>query len=251
MRSLFGRAVDFRRSEKMGKTAATQGNGVRADDPRVHRIFVVGAGGFGREVIHWARDAWPDVANKISGFLASDSGALDSRPSTIPIIADPSDFCPEEGSGFVLAIGIPAVRRRVAESLLSRGARFLTLVHPTAIVAPTARIGEGCVICPHAIVSDATTVGRFTLMNYHSSLAHDAATGEFAVLSPYAALGGGAEIGADAFLGLHASVGPGKRLGPRTKVSANSAALSDAPADSIVFGVPGRVTTHLGTEAGP
>lgn len=233
----------------MGNFAATQGNGVRADDPRVQRIFIVGAGGFGREVIHWVRDAWPDVANKVAGFLAADPGALDSRPSTIPIVADPSDFCPEDGNGFVLAIGIPAVRRRVAESLLSRGARFFTLIHPTAIVAPTARVGEGCVICPYAIISDAANVGRFTLMNYHSSLAHDAATGEFAVLSPYATLGGGAEIGDDVFLGLHASVGPGKRLGPRTKVSANSAALSDAPADSLVFGVPGRVTAHLEAEA--
>ena len=44
---------------------------------------------------------------------------------------------------------------------------------------------------------------------------------------------------------MHACVGPGKTLGPRGKVSANSCALADAPADSIVFGVPGRITRRV------
>jgi acetyltransferase-like isoleucine patch superfamily enzyme len=79
-------------------------------------------------------------------------------------------------------------------------------------------------------------------MNYHSSLGHDASTGEFAVLSPYATLGGGASISDDVFLGLHASVGPGKTVGPRSKVSANSAALRDTPAESLIYGVPGPVS---------
>lgn len=235
----------------MGKTAATHGNGVRADDPRIERIFIVGGGGFGREAFNWVRDAWPTASAKVAGFLSADGDLLDGHNSAIPIMADPADFQPDEGCAFVLGIGIPQVRRHVAESLLSRGATFLTVVHPTAIVAPTAVVGDGSIICPYAIVSDAANLGKFTLVNFHSSLGHDAATGDFSVLSPYAALGGGARIGADTFLGLHASVGPGKRLGPRTKVSANSAALSDAPADALIFGVPGRVTPNVGTEARP
>jgi serine acetyltransferase len=43
-------------------------------------------------------------------------------------------------------------------------------------------------------------------------------------------------------MGLHASIGPGKRIGARSKVSANSAALADAPAESLVHGVPGQVS---------
>jgi acetyltransferase-like isoleucine patch superfamily enzyme len=49
-------------------------------------------------------------------------------------------------------------------------------------------------------------------------------------------------VGEDAFLGLHASLGPGRTLGDRSKVSANSCALADVPPDSLVHGVPGRVT---------
>ena len=252
------------------KTGVTQGNGVRADAPawesgnrvvnarsslpvavlpavfpavfsRVSRIIIVGAGGFGREVLQWVRDAWPEQTSRLAGFLAADHSQLNNHDCHLDIIADPARYEPAAGDGLLLAIGIPEVRRRVAEVLKSRGAEFLTLIHPTAIVAPTASIGDGSIICPYAIVSDAARVGSCVLLNYHSSLGHDASAGDYAVLSPYASLGGNAHIEADVFMGLHASVGPGKRIGARSKVSANSCALVDAPADSIIYGVPGRV----------
>ncbi|MFM7242915.1 MAG: hexapeptide transferase, partial [Planctomycetaceae bacterium] len=209
-----------------------------ADVRDARRILIVGAGGFGREVLAWARDAWPEAATNVAGFLAEERGEC----SSLPIMASPASYSPELGDALVLAIGIPDVRRRVAESLLARGGRFLTLIHPTAIVAASASIGSGSILCPYSIASDATTLGRFTILNYHASLGHDASTGDFSVLSPYATLGGGARIGDDVFLGLHASVAPGKSVGASGKVSANSACLADVPPGSLVFGVPGRVT---------
>lgn len=209
------------------------------------RIFVVGAGGFGREVLEWARAAWPDEARKIVGFLSADPDSLVGRACPLTIVADPATFEPQPTDGLLLAIGIPGVRRRVAEALLDRGATFLTLIHPTATVAATASIGAGSVVCPGAIVSDSVRLGRFTLTNYHASLAHDAVTGDFAVLSPYATLGGGATIGEEVFLGLHASVGPRVAVGARSKVAANSCALADVPPESLALGVPARVSPLL------
>jgi acetyltransferase-like isoleucine patch superfamily enzyme len=65
------------------------------------------------------------------------------------------------------------------------------------------------------------------------------------VLSPYATLGGHSHVEDDVFLGLHASVGPGKNVGARSKVSANSCVLANALADSIVYGVPGRIVRRV------
>jgi sugar O-acyltransferase (sialic acid O-acetyltransferase NeuD family) len=204
------------------------------------RVIIVGAGGFGREVLLWAHAAWPDQAGRIAGFLSADPAALDGHPARPPILGDPDTFSVQPGDGFLLAIGIPLVRRRVAESLVGRGATFLTLVHPTAIVAETATIGAGSVICPQAVVSDAVRLGRCVLVNYHASLGHDAVAGDYTVFSPAATLGGGAVVEEDVFLGLHATVGPRVRIGAATKVSANSAALVSVPRQTLVYGVPGR-----------
>jgi len=198
--------------------------------------------GFGREVLLWARAAWPDHAAAIAGFLSADANRLNGHACSLPIIGDPASFEPTPGDGLLLAIGIPETLRLVAESLLSRGADFLSLIHPTAIVAPTASIGPGSIVCPYAIVSDAARLGGFVLMNDHTSLGHDASAGDYAVLSPHATLGGRAHVGDDAFLALHATVGPGSGSRARSKVSANSCALSDVPSESLVSGVPGRIS---------
>jgi sugar O-acyltransferase (sialic acid O-acetyltransferase NeuD family) len=207
----------------------------------ITRVLIVGAGGFGREVLVWARATWPGDTSRIAGFLSADARVLDGHECGLGIVGDPASYMPAAGDGFLLAIGIPAVRRRVAEALLARGAEFLSLIHPTAIVAPTATIGPGAILCPHALVSDAASLGRCALVNYHASLGHDASAGDYCVLSPYASLGGHARAAEDVFLGMHASIGPGRSVGARSKVSANSCALVDVPPDRIVYGVPGRV----------
>ncbi len=201
------------------------------------RILIVGGGGFGREVYCWMRDAWPAARDRFTGFLDADPSRGGAEGG---VIGDPDTYQPLPGDGLLLGVGIPVVRRRLAEVLLARGGRFLTLVHPTAVVVPSAVVGEGTIVCPHGIVSDAATLGRGVLVNYHASVAHDASVGDYGVLSPYATLGGFARVGADVFLGLHASVGPGRRVGDRSKVSANSSALADVPTDTLVYGVPGR-----------
>lgn len=183
------------------------------------------------------RDAWSAQDVVFAGYLDANPtlGGDDGR-----VVGDPASYRPSPGDGLLLGIGIPGVRRRLAETLSARGGAFLTLVHPTAVVAPSALVGAGAIVCPHAIVSADASLGRCVLVNYHASVAHDAAVGDFGVLAPYATLGGFAKAGADVFLGLHASVGPGRQVGDRSKISANSCALADVPPDTLVYGVPGR-----------
>lgn len=213
-----------------------------------NRILVVGAGGFGREVLAWIRDAWPSCADRVGGVLSDDLNRLDGFCVDAHILGTVADYVPLEGDYLVLAIGVPYTRRRVAEALVSRGGRFVTLVHPTAVVADNATLGNGCVVCPYAIVSDSAQLGAFVLINYHASLGHDAYAGHYSVLAPYATLGGNARMEDEGFLGLHASIGPGIRLGARSKVSANSCVLSCTPDDSLVFGVPGRVMPRIAVQ---
>ena len=212
--------------------------------PDVRRILIVGAGGLGREVLRWVRDAWPSAYELVGGFLSAEPHKAGSTTS-LPVLGDPSDFTPSPDDGLILAIGIPGVRRSVADSLESRGGRFLTLVHPTAVVAENATLGPGSLVCPFAIVSDAVVTDRFVLMNYFSSLGHDANAGSFTVFSPYAALGGGARVAEDVFLGMHAMVAPRISVGRGSQISASSAAMKDVPPHSLVFGVPGRIVPRI------
>jgi len=213
--------------------------------PEIRRVLVVGAGGFGREVVQWASDAWPESDGLIAGFLSDDLTRLNGFRLMPQILGTVKDHWPEAGTAYLLAIGVAYARRTVAEHLRQRGATFISLVHPSASVSETSSVGAGSIVCPHAVVSDSSTLGECVLVNYHASLGHDATAGAYAVLSPYSTLGGAASIGDDVFLGLHPSVGPGVSVGSRSKVSANSCALSAVPPDSLVYGVPGRISPRV------
>src|ERR1035437_5203074 len=99
------------------------------------RLLIVGAGGFGREVLCWARDVEPTQSEwKIGGFLDANRAALDGLDVPLGILADPAVFEPSETDRYICAIGDQATKRRVVSDLQARGAEFSTLVHPSFII---------------------------------------------------------------------------------------------------------------------
>ena len=203
-------------------------------------LLIVGAGGFARELHTWVPDVFPDDAYRFKGFLGADDGR-----SKITVLADPCDYLPQSEDRFILAIGNLSVRRKVAQSIEEKGGQFIDFIHPTSIIAPTARVGRGAVIYPFSIVSNAAELGAFVHLSVYASVGHDAQTGENCYLAPYATMNGESFIGDDVLLGSHATILSGVRVGSRTNVSANSSVVRDAPDDATVFGVPGVSAPRL------
>ena len=141
---------------------------------------------------------------------------------------------------FVVAIGNPIARHRCFQSALSAGLKPETIVHPTAIVDPSASIGEGSIFGPFSLVAPCVLTGKNTVVNNYSSLGHDSVLGMSSVLSPYATLNGGARCGANSFLGTRATIIPGKALGDYSKLSAGSVLCDDTADGSLAIGNPAK-----------
>ena len=208
------------------------------------QVVIVGAGGFGREVLQWARHSL-GPEHQIKGFLSNNSGDLDAFPGLPPILGHPEHYPVPEQERFLLAIGDVSIRKRVAEAMVARGARFLTLVHHTAVIADSARLGEGVIVCPFALVSDSVVLEDSVMMNIYACCGHDARVGRYSVLSGYAAVAGRAVLEEEVFLATHATVIPRKRVGARSMVSANSAVMRNVPPRSLVSVVPGKITRNF------
>jgi sugar O-acyltransferase (sialic acid O-acetyltransferase NeuD family) len=210
----------------------------------VHDLIIVGAGGFGHEVHAWLWDAFSPEEYRFKGFLGRKDECA-AGDAVVKWLADPETYQPQANDRFILAIGDLTARRRIAETLQSRRAQFVTFRHPTSVIAATATIGAAAVIYPYATVSHNAVVGDFVHLSLYASVGHDAHVGANCYLSPYATLNGQARLGRDGFLGSHACVGPGAHVGERSKVCAGSCALRNVPADSFVVGVPGRVVSRV------
>lgn len=203
------------------------------------RLLIVGAGGFGREVLSWVQDI-PNQNREweIGGFLNSIPTALDAYHCGYKIIGDPSTYNPLENDLFVCAIGSPHDRLRVVRNLKERGACFITLIHPTAVVGSRCTIGEGCIFCPGTIITVDVTIGNFVILNAHASVGHDAFIGDGCTISGHCDITGFARLGEGVFLGTHAAILPGAKIGDYAIIGAGSVVLSKVLSGVTVMGVP-------------
>jgi sugar O-acyltransferase (sialic acid O-acetyltransferase NeuD family) len=210
------------------------------------RLWIVGAGDFGREVRCWASDIPPAERDwTVAGYLDDDPAAARERLSqTIidePEVRERATYVPQPEDLFICAIGDPGAKLRICHDLLARGARFTNVIHPTAVVGPGCHLGTGIILCPYVIVTTGVTLQDFVTINLHSTVGHDAWVGEGTTLSTHCSIAGRGRLERGVFMGDHASVLPSAHVGKSARVGAGTVVLKSAPAHKTVFGVPGRV----------
>lgn len=206
------------------------------------RTIIVGAGGFGRELVNWARDchhagSLPPVA----GLLDDNPTALDKFSYSVGLIGTAQDFTPQPGDMLLMAIGTPAVKMQVAEMLIAKGGRFATLIHPSAVIAGSAKVDEGSILCPLSLVSADAVVGRFCSINALSSIGHDVRLGNYSTLSAHVDLTGAVSVGQGVMIGTGAKVLPKVKVGEGATIGAGSVVYRSVPAGRSVFTAPAKL----------
>lgn len=205
------------------------------------KILIVGAGGFGREILSWVKDTFEGKDGfEIVGFLDADSHVLDNYECPFPILGDPSTYQPRPDDQFVCALGQPKIKLKVCKDLKDKGGSFLTLIHPTAVVGDRCTFGEGCVLCPGAVITTDVTLGDFVIINAQATVGHDASIGDGSTLSGHADVTGFAQLGEGVFMGSHACVLPNAKIGDYATVGAGSVVLRKVKPHTTVMGVPAK-----------
>jgi len=202
------------------------------------QLVIVGAGGFGREVLAWCRVALAEFT--VRGFVDDNPAVASNGLLRAPYLGSFETYEPRRDDAFICAIGRPAVRLRIAAAVAAKGGRFATLVHPAAIVAEGAWLEEGAIICPFALVSVDARVGAGAVVYYHSSVDHDVVVGPATQISGHCDIAGGATLGTGVFLGSHACVLPRIQVGDHAIVGAGAVVTRPVASGTTVAGVPAR-----------
>jgi sugar O-acyltransferase (sialic acid O-acetyltransferase NeuD family) len=202
-------------------------------------LLVLGAGGHGKVVADVARSAgWT-----LAGFL-DDASQLDGTwiwNAEVFSLARLRNEAPGLLSAAVaLGIGDNRTRERAHARLLAAGLRIVSVVHASAVVAPTAVLGEGTVVMANASINPDAQLGRGCIVNTGAVVEHDCQLGDYVHLSPNAALGGAVKLGARTHLGLGAVALPGVSIGNDVRIGAGAAAIRDASDGLTLVGVPAR-----------
>lgn len=141
----------------------------------------------------------------------------------------------------IVAIGDCRARVDAACFAASLGFSLATAIHPSAVVAGSARLGGGTIVAANAVVNPGTDIGENVIVNTSSSIDHDCVVEDGAHICPRVALAAGVTVGELAWIGVGASVSDGRAIGRRTLIGAGAVVVRDIPDDVVAYGVPARV----------
>lgn len=145
-----------------------------------------------------------------------------------------------EGKSAVVCVGDPLIRQRVYKELSAIGMKLQSIIHPTASVSNSAKIGSGCIVSPFVYVGPFSRVADNVSLNVHAVVGHDAVVQNSAVLSPGACVNGHTSCGIASFLGAGAIVLPHVTLGNYSKLSAGSVLKDDTGDGFVLHGNPAK-----------
>lgn len=206
-----------------------------------HKVAIIGAGGYGREVLEYAREAreqgWPF---DVEGFYDDNLAARDGRSGVSPLLGPLAAIATSPIRHFIIALGTPETRRMASDLVWGADRELLSLVHPRAYVSRSASVGAGTIVCPFGMIGAHSVVGENVSINVYGSIGHDSVIGRDVVVSPYAAVTGTVTIGDGSFLGTHVTITPGVNIGAYSKVNAGSTVSRGAPAGSLLAGSPAK-----------
>jgi acetyltransferase EpsM len=138
--------------------------------------------------------------------------------------------------------GIGTTRRHVFVGQAARlGFRFSEVRHPRAVVSPTARLAEGCIVAAGVVVGAATQIGAHVILNRGVLIGHHSVIGDYVTLAPGANIAGCVRVGNEAYIAMGAIVLDRRTIGEGAIVAAGTVVTRDVPAHTEVRGVPARV----------
>lgn len=204
------------------------------------KIYIVGAGGFGRELLQWIKDinavkpTW-----EIGGFLDDNLHALDNYEHDTEIVGTIKDWQPKADEVFALAFGSPELKRKIVGIMKAKGATFVPVIHPTALLSPFAHYGEGLIMFPYSKLSCNSTVGDFVTI-LASPIGHDTVIGDYTVISGGCNIVRNVTIGKDVFLAAGVSIAQDLTVGDGSYIGLGSVVLKDVAPGAKMFGNPAR-----------
>ena len=210
------------------------------------RLLILGAGGHAKVVAETALAC--GVASSVA-FLDDRCTSLDA---CLPVLGWPvigplvlslqAETVAQFDAAFV-AIGHAAMRLHWIQQLQVAGYYLPVLIHPTAWISPSARLGQASVVFAQVAVQAQVSIGTGAILNTGCSVDHDAQLSDGVHICPGARLAGDVNVGARSWIGIGASVIQQVRIGSDVTVGAGAVVVRDLPNSVTAVGVPARVVS--------
>jgi len=165
------------------------------------QIFIIGAGGLGREILAVLQHTSLNEQFEVAGFIddAIESGIL---VNGIKVVGGIDYLLSEENPSIIIAVGNPKTRRAIIDKLSVKNFNFPAIIHPKVSLHDPLRIsiGKGTYISDGCIITTDVSIGDFCFLNVGVTINHDAVIGNNCVIMPGVRITCGINLGANSFV---------------------------------------------------
>lgn len=203
------------------------------------KIYIVGAGGFAREV------AWliEDINEKnptweIMGFIDENEDNIGKELNGYKVLGNLEYLNKQEKAHVVIAIGTGEIREKISNNIKNH--EFPILVHPSVIISKFVNIGEGTIICAGSIVTTNIDIENHVIINLDCTVGHDVYLRNYTTILPSVNISGNVIIGEKTMVGTGSAIIQGLNIGDNTIIGAGTVVVRNIPSNCVAVGNPAK-----------
>lgn len=206
---------------------------------------IVGAGGFGREVVPLAKEMLGSASESEVKIIFVDDNHPEKSINGFNVV-DTNEFYSMDGEKFFnITIANSKVRQEIAERFIAEGIKPFAISAMNSISLSHNVIGEGAVFCPFTTVTANARIGKFFHANIYSYIAHDCVIGDYVTFAPNVQCNGSVVIEDHAYIGTGAMIRQGTPerpivIGEGAVVGMGSVVTKSVAPYTTVFGNPAK-----------
>lgn len=140
-----------------------------------------------------------------------------------------------------LGANLMDARKELIVKIRNLNLNAVSIVHPSAYIAPSVYLGAGVTILVDAVINTNARIGDYCCINTGAIVEHDCILGDNVFVQPLSVLAGNVFVGEDSIIGIGVVVRDNIKIGKNCFVGGGAFVSKDIPDNSIAYGVPVKV----------
>ena len=211
------------------------------------KIIILGTGGNSVDILDTIHDISINLDEKkyeCIGFLDDDKSNWGKEILGVKVLG-PLDSADKYDKNvyFVNGIGSPSnfyKKEEIIKKTKIPLERFETIIHPTASVSRTSKIGKDVVIFQNVTITSNVVIGNHIIILPNTVISHDNIIGDYTCITGGVSISGNVKIGKSCYLGTNSTIIGNTKIGDYCLIGMGSVILKDIPNNSVFVGNPGK-----------
>lgn len=204
------------------------------------KIVIIGASGHGKVVANIAKlNGYKEIL-----FIDDDVNKKECGQYKIIGTSKQIDSLIKDDYEFAVAVGDNGIRERIFERLVNKEARLPALIHPTAVIDETVKIGKGTVVMANAVINSSSSIGKACIVNTATSIDHDCVIGNYVHVSPGVNIAGMVTVGFKTWIGVGATIINNLNIGEECIIGAGCVVIKEVKDRIKIVGNPQKIVNR-------